>query len=67
MEKATTLPSDFAGETADRGTYVLHYDEPKSIGYIAPFYGNFGILVRAYAYMVSLGREGCWARVIERF
>lgn len=40
------------------GTYVLHYDEPKSIGYIAPFYGNFGILVRAYAYMVSLGREG---------
>ena len=40
------------------GTYVLHYDEPKSIGYIAPFYGNFGILVRAYAYMVSLGKEG---------
>ena len=44
-----------------RRTYVLHYDEPKSIGYIAPFYGNFGILVRAYAYMVSLGKEGCWA------
>jgi glycine dehydrogenase subunit 2 len=40
------------------GTYVLHYDEPKSIGYIAPFYGNFGILVRAYAYIVSLGRAG---------
>ena len=40
------------------GTYVLHYDEPKSIGYIAPFYGNFGILVRAYAYIVSLGRTG---------
>lgn len=40
------------------GTYVLHYDEPKSIGYIAPFYGNFGILVRAYAYIVSLGRSG---------
>ena len=40
------------------GTYVLHYDGPKSIGYIAPFYGNFGILVRAYAYMVSLGKEG---------
>ena len=43
------------------GTYVLHYDEPKSIGYIAPFYGNFGILVRAYAYMVSLGKEGLLA------
>ena len=40
------------------GTFVLNYDEPKSIGYIAPFYGNFGVIVRAYAYLLMLGRQG---------
>jgi len=42
----------------DDGTYALEYDRPKSIGYIAPFYGNFGIILRAYAYILMLGREG---------
>ena len=36
-------------------TFSLEYDEPKSIGYIAPFYGNFSICLRAYAYILSLG------------
>lgn len=40
------------------GTYALDYDYPQSIGYTASFYGNFGILVRAYAYLLMLGREG---------
>lgn len=40
------------------GTYALDYNLPKSIGYIAPFYGNFGILLRAYAYLLHLGEEG---------
>ncbi len=40
------------------GTFALEYDRPKSIGYIAPFYGNFGIIVRAYAYILMLGKEG---------
>ncbi len=40
------------------GSYHLEYHLPDSIGYIAPFYGNFGIILRAYAYMLSLGREG---------
>jgi glycine dehydrogenase subunit 2 len=40
------------------GTYALEYDRPKSIGYIAPFYGNFGVIVRAYVYILMLGREG---------
>ena len=43
------------------GAFLLDYDAPKSIGYIAPFYGNFGILVRAYAYILSLGKEGLLA------
>jgi glycine dehydrogenase subunit 2 len=40
------------------GTFALEYDRPKSIGYIAPFYGNFGIIVRAYSYILMLGKEG---------
>jgi glycine dehydrogenase subunit 2 len=40
------------------GTHALEYDRPKSIGYIAPFYGNFGIILRAYIYMRMLGKEG---------
>ena len=40
------------------GSYTLNYDEPKSIGYISPFYGNFGIIVRAYVYLLMLGRDG---------
>lgn len=42
----------------DDGTYALEYDQPKSIGYIAPFYGNFGIVLRAYVYILMLGKEG---------
>ena len=40
------------------GTYALEYDRPKSIGYIAPFYGNFAIILRAYVYILMLGKEG---------
>jgi glycine dehydrogenase subunit 2 len=40
------------------GTFALDYHNPKSIGYIAPFYGNFGIILRAYVYILMLGKEG---------
>jgi glycine dehydrogenase subunit 2 len=40
------------------GTFALHYDEPLSIGYISPFYGNFLVLLKAYAYILHLGRAG---------
>ncbi len=40
------------------GVYALDYNYPQSIGYIASFYGNFAILVRAYAYILMLGKEG---------
>jgi glycine dehydrogenase subunit 2 len=42
----------------DDGTYALEYNRPKSIGYVAPFYGNFGIVLRAYVYMLMLGKNG---------
>jgi len=40
------------------GTYALEYDHPKSIGYIAPFYGNFGVILRTYAYLLLHGKNG---------
>ncbi len=40
------------------GMFVLDYNYPESIGYIASFYGNFGILLRAYAYILMLGKKG---------
>jgi glycine dehydrogenase subunit 2 len=40
------------------GTYALDYNKPKSIGYIAPFYGNFAVILKAYAYILFLGRQG---------
>ena len=33
-------------------------DCPKSIGKVRSFYGNFGILVRAYTYMLECGGDG---------
>jgi len=42
----------------DDGTLYLDYNNPKSIGYIAPFYGNFAVILKAYAYMLLLGKEG---------
>jgi len=33
-------------------------DFPKSVGRVRSFLGNFGVLVRAYAYMISLGGDG---------
>jgi glycine dehydrogenase subunit 2 len=40
------------------GSYYLNYDFPQSIGYLASFYGNFGIVLRAYAYLLMLGADG---------
>ncbi|MBI4797452.1 MAG: aminomethyl-transferring glycine dehydrogenase subunit GcvPB [Desulfarculus sp.] len=40
------------------GTLFLDYDRPHSIGYVAPFYGNFGVVLKAYAYILALGGPG---------
>ena len=37
---------------------MLNYDRPQSIGRIKPFFGNFGVIVRAYAYIRMLGAPG---------
>ncbi len=45
-------------EKKEDGSFYLDYDRPYSIGYIAPFYGNFAVFLKAYAYMVRLGGDG---------
>lgn len=39
-------------------TYRLSDHRPQSIGRIKAFYGNFGVLIKAYAYILSMGAEG---------
>jgi glycine dehydrogenase subunit 2 len=40
------------------GRFVLDHDRPKSIGKLRGFQGNFGVFVRSYAYIRSLGADG---------
>lgn len=50
------LPVPIVGKKEEN--YYLDYERPLSIGKIKSYYGNFGVLVRAYAYIISLGAEG---------
>ncbi len=49
------LPSPRVDKEGD--SYVLK-EEPDSVGRIHAFHGNFGVLVRAYSYILSMGAEG---------
>ena len=42
----------------DEGKLVLENSAPSTIGRTAGFFGNFGVMVKAYAYIIMLGREG---------
>ena len=51
------LPTPQVVRHAD-GTYALDHDRPASIGKVRSFYGQIGVLVRAYTYMRALGATG---------
>lgn len=40
------------------GKYRLNFNRPKSIGRVRSFYGNFLVVVKALAYILSLGAKG---------
>ena len=46
-----------AATTAHGRRFDLDYDRPKSIGRLRGFQGNYGVFVRSYAYIRSLGRR----------
>jgi glycine cleavage system P protein (glycine dehydrogenase) subunit 2 len=56
-ELAPHLPSPTV-ERAEDGSFFLQHDRPRSIGRLHGFNGNFGVLVRAYAYLVAHGADG---------
>ena len=45
-------------DKADDGKLFFNYNRPKSIGRLTTFYGNFANMVRAYAYIRTLGGKG---------
>src|SRR5579883_1417895 len=54
---APYLPAPIVARNDD-GTYRLDHDRPKSIGRVRSFFGNTGVLFRAYCYIRSQGPEG---------
>ena len=55
---APFLPRPVLGFDEDSGRYFWDHDRPDSIGRVHGFHGNFGVLVRAYAYVFGHGRDG---------
>jgi glycine dehydrogenase subunit 2 len=53
---APYLPTPVVAKNGDR--YSLDYTPPKSIGRVRAFFGNVGVLVRAYCYIRTHGPDG---------
>jgi glycine dehydrogenase subunit 2 len=51
------LPTPVVVEGAD-GMLRFDYDRPQSVGRVRMFYGNFGMFVRALAYILANGPDG---------
>jgi glycine dehydrogenase subunit 2 len=51
------LPTPVVLEKPD-GTLGFNYDRPQSVGRVRIFYGNFGMFVRALAYILANGPDG---------
>jgi glycine dehydrogenase subunit 2 len=61
IEPYLPRPQVVRRESASNGKqpyYDLDYDRPKSIGRLRGFHGNYGVFVRSYAYIRSLGAAG---------
>ncbi|WP_153559185.1 aminomethyl-transferring glycine dehydrogenase subunit GcvPB [Roseimaritima sediminicola] len=52
------LPAPTIARDADQDHYRLEYDRPESIGRVRTFFGNTGVLLRAYFYIRSYGGDG---------
>ena len=59
------LPAPMVGFEAEAGRYFWDHDRPDSIGRVHGWNGNFGVLVRAFAYVFAHGHDGLKA-VAER-
>jgi len=50
------LPAPLVEKTGER--YRFSHDRPKSIGRVRSFFGNFGMFVRAWAFILAHGPDG---------
>ena len=55
-ELAEFLPVPRVEKNGD--AYRLNFDKPESIGRVKAFFGNFGMMIRAIAYIYTHGAEG---------
>jgi glycine dehydrogenase subunit 2 len=62
LEPFLPVPRIVRGEGANGDgagpRFDLDHERPKSIGRLRGFQGNFGVFVRSYAYILSLGGDG---------
>jgi glycine dehydrogenase subunit 2 len=59
IEPYLPRPQVVRREPDGRGpVFDLDHERPKSIGRLRGFQGNFGVFVRSYAYILSLGADG---------
>ena len=58
LEPFLPLPRIVVGNDSGNGPLTYNYDRPQSIGRVKAFYGNFGVLVRALAYILAHGGDG---------
>jgi glycine cleavage system P protein (glycine dehydrogenase) subunit 2 len=52
------LPLPLVSRSESDDSYALDYQRPRSIGRIKGFYGNVGVIVRAYTYLLRMGGDG---------
>jgi len=52
------LPIPVIEYNKEKNYYYLNYDVPKTIGKVHSFFGNIGVCLKAYAYILALGGEG---------
>jgi glycine cleavage system P protein (glycine dehydrogenase) subunit 2 len=57
LPRPQVIRREHAGNGAEP-VYDLDFDRPKSIGRLRGFQGNYGVFVRSYAYIRSLGASG---------
>jgi glycine dehydrogenase subunit 2 len=41
----------------ENGRYMFSEDFPESVGKVHAFYGNFGVMIKAYSYILSMGSD----------
>jgi glycine dehydrogenase subunit 2 len=58
LPRPQVVRREAGGNGSSRTFFDLDHDRPKSIGRLRGFQGNYGVFVRSYAYIRSLGAEG---------